>query len=181
MIIEAGYDLFELFAPKLFAKRGSKARRATWVVAMDENLRNMHMAKVGGDASGPIENHIHNVVKALNKRAVRDVAYYALAHLDTEFHDDYCNQFEHIEETLRLAPELIEHELLGLYVSNGKGLYSCGPRYSFRDYVGYEHLPRNAIIQGPHEMPCSCLACTQHEEMLRRNRERHHATTKENP
>jgi hypothetical protein len=29
MIIEAGYDLFELFAPKLFAKRGAKRRLGT--------------------------------------------------------------------------------------------------------------------------------------------------------
>lgn len=72
MIIEAGYDLFELFAPKLFGKHGSKRRQGTWVIAMDENLR-------------------------------------------------------------------------------------------------------TASIPGPHEYPCSCLTCTEHQEMLQRNRERHRA------
>jgi hypothetical protein len=122
MIIEAGYDLFELFAPKLFGRRGSKTRRGTWVIAMDENLRNMHLTKVGGDASDAIENRIPKIVK---------------------------------------------------------GFYHDGPRYSFRDYVGYEHLPRTASILGPHEYPCDCLACTQHEEMLQRNRERHQAAQAE--
>ena len=175
MIIEAGYDLFELFAHKLFTKRGSRSRQETWVIAMDENLRNMHMTKVGGDASDAIENRIPKIVKALNKRSFRPVAYYALAHLDTELHGDYDNVFEHLLETLRMAPELIEHELLGAYLSNGKSLYHDGPRYSFRDYVGYEHLPRTASIPGPHEFHCSCLACMQHQEMLQRNRERHDA------
>jgi hypothetical protein len=145
------------------------------VIAMDENLRNMHMTKVGGDASDAIENRIPKIVEALNKRSFRPVVYYALAHLDTELQDDYDNEFEHLLEILRMAPELIDHELLGTYLSNGKSLYHDGPRYSFRDYVGYEHLPRTASIPGPHEYPCSCPACTQHEEMLQRNWERHSA------
>jgi hypothetical protein len=179
MIIEAGYDLFELFAPKLFGRRGSKTRRGTWVIAMDENLRNMHLTKVGGDASDAIENRIPKIVKALNKRSFRPVAYYALAHLDTELPDACDHEFEHLLETLQLAPELIDHELLGTYLSNGKSFYHDGPRYSFRDYLGYEHLPRTASIPGPHEYPCDCLACTQHEEMLQRNRERHQAAQAE--
>ncbi|MBB5633738.1 hypothetical protein BKA04_001961 [Cryobacterium mesophilum] len=62
MIIEAGYDLFELFAPKIFAKPRAKGRHGTWVLALDENLRNQHLTKVGGDASDVIENRIHKVV-----------------------------------------------------------------------------------------------------------------------
>jgi len=177
MIIEAGYDLFELFAPMLFVKHRSKAKRGTWVLAMDESLRNLHTTKVGGDASEAIENRIPNIVTALNKRALCPVAYYAVAHLDTQLSHDYSEPFEHFAETLRLAPELIQHELLSIYFSNGKSLYRDGPRYSFRDYIGYEHLPRTATIPGPHECSCSCLACTQHEEMLQRNRERHRAAT----
>ena len=148
---------------------------------MDENLRYQGMKTVSGDASGAIESRIPKIVKALNKRAIRRVAYYALAHLDTELHDDYSDQFEQLEETLRLAPELIEHELLGLYLSNGQGFYNSGPRYSFRDYVGYEHLPRNAIIAGPHEIPCTCVACKQRDEMLRRNWDRNNAATTGTP
>lgn len=36
MIIEAGYDLLELLAPKLFVRVRSKRRFKTWVLAMDE-------------------------------------------------------------------------------------------------------------------------------------------------
>ncbi|MBX3091203.1 MAG: hypothetical protein KF801_01690 [Cryobacterium sp.] len=160
MIIEAGYDLLELFAPKLFAKHGSKRRTNTWVIAMDENLRHLHLTKVGGDASSPIEERIPQIVKALNKSKLRPVVYYALAHLDTELHGDYEAEFDHLNEILELAPELIEYECLGTYLTNGKGFFSSGPRYSFRDYIGYEHLPRTATVLGPHERPCTCLACT---------------------
>lgn len=179
MIIEAGYDLFELFAPRLFAQCGSSARRGTWVLAMDENLRNLHLKKVGGDSSAPIEDRIPRIVKSLTKGSLRPVVYYAVAHLDTGLRDDYSSQFHQFDETLRLAPELIEHELLCTYFSNGKDLYSSGPRYSFRDYVGLEHLPRTATVLGPHKFPCSCPACTQFEAMLKRNRARHQASTSE--
>ncbi|MBX3310502.1 MAG: hypothetical protein KF739_08730 [Cryobacterium sp.] len=181
MIIEAGYDLLELFAPKLFAKHGSKRRTNTWVIAMDENLRHLHLTKVGGDASSPIEERIPQIVKALNKSKLRPVVYYALAHLDTELHGDYEAEFDHLNEILELAPELIEYECLGTYLTNGKGFFSSGPRYSFRDYIGYEHLPRTATVLGPHERPCTCLACTQHDEMLQRNRERHRVADAEKP
>lgn len=179
MIIEAGYDILELFAPKLFIKRVSKTKRGTWVLAMDEDLRNLHVTEVGGDASEPIENRLAHIVTALNERSFRPVAYYALAQLDTDLRGDYKGTFDHLLETLELAPELIDYELLCTYLSNGKGFYSSGLRYSFRDYVGYEHLPRAASIPGPHDFHCSCLACTQHEEMLQRNREQHRAAQAE--
>lgn len=176
MIIEAGYDLLELFA-----KHDSTRRTNTWVIAMDENLRHLHLTKVGGDASSPLEERIPKIVKALNRRQLRPVVYYALAHLDTELHDDYSTEFDHLNEILELAPELIEYECLGTYLTNGKGFFSSGPYYSFRDYVGYEHLPRSATVLGPHGYPCSGVACARPEEMLQRNRDRHQASTTEQP
>ena len=173
MIIEAGYDLFELFAPKLFVRRTAKRRLGTWVIAMDENLRNLYMEEVGGEASEPLGDRIPQVAEALNKNELGHVAYYALAQLDTGLSGDRSAEFQSLIETLRLAPELIEHECLGIFLSDGKGLYGSGPRFSFRDYIGYEHLPRTAFFPGPHEYPCSCMACTQHDEMLQRNWERH--------
>jgi len=143
-----------------------------WVIALDKNLRQLYMKKIGGAASGPIEECIPRIAKALRWDKLGCVTYYAFARLDTDLPEEYSGAFERQEEVLRLAPELIAHELLGTYLSNGKDLYRSGPRYSFRDYLGMEHLPRTAILPGPHEYPCECLACTQHEEMLRANRER---------
>jgi|SRR5690606_19552940 len=179
MIIEAGYDLFELFAPKLFVRRSAKRRQGTWVIAMDENLRNLYTEEVGGEASEPIANRVADVAEALNKHSLGHVAYYALAQLDTELSGDWSGYFEDLCEPLRLSPELIEHEMIGTFLSDGKGVYSSGPRYSFRDYFGYEHLPRTAFFPGPHEYRCSCVACTQHEEVLQRNWERHQSTNPE--
>ncbi|MHA6695272.1 hypothetical protein [Homoserinimonas sp. A520] len=174
MIIEAGYDLFELFAPKIFVRRTAKRRQGTWVLAMDENLRNLYVEEVGGEASTPIDDRILDVVKALDAHSLGRVTYYALAQLDTGLVGEFDAEFEHLVETLRLAPELIDYEMLGVFLSDGKGVRGTGPRYSFRDYVGYEHLPRVAFLPGPHEVPCNCLACAQHEVRLQRSWERNH-------
>ena len=173
MIIEAGYDILELFAPKLF-KRRARNRRGMWVLALDENLRNLYLAKVGGKHR-EVEDRLHAIAKALDGRDLHAVAYWSAAVLDTEYSGDLEHEFHHIDTTLREAALLADRQYLGCYFSNGKELYGSTPRYSFRDYVGLEGLPRAAVCPGPHEVDCSCLACTQFEERLRRNRERHAA------
>lgn len=174
MIIEAGHDLFELFAPKIFVRRTAKRRQGTWVLAMDEELRNLYMEEVGGEASAPIADRIPDIVKALGEHSLGRVVYYALAQLDTGLSDEFDVEFTQLIETLRLAPELIDYELLGMFLSDGKGVRGTGPRYSFRDYDGFEHLPRIASIPGPHERSCNCLACAQHEVRRQRSWERNH-------
>lgn len=179
MIIEAGYDLLQLFSPDLFPKRKMPGRRALWVIAMDEDLRLLYSKKVKGDANLPIEERACEIADALADESPWRVAYFAVACLDTDLCGNYSSEFERQVEMLRSAPELIEHELIGHYLSDGKGLYSSAPRYSFRDYLGLEHLPRVAILPGPHEYPCDCLACVQFEDKLRLNRERHAALESE--
>lgn len=173
MIIEAGYDLFQLFAPKLFRRRIERRRKGMWVIAMDKNLRELDMRKVSSRDSETVEDCIPKIAKTLNRSDLGQIVYYAFARLDTDLPSDMSCALEDQAEALAMAPELISFELLGNYVSDGRGVYSRGPRYSFRDYIGMEHLPRVAILPGPHSYPCECLACTQHDEMLRINRERH--------
>ena len=174
MIIEAGYDILELFAPKVF-KRQTRDRRGMWVLALDENLRNLYVAKVGGK-DRDVEDRLHAIAKALDGRDLHTVAYWAAAILDTNFSGDLETKFHHVDSTLREAALLADRYYLGCYVSDGKELYGNTPQYSFRDYLGLEHLPRAAVCAGPHEFPCECLACTQFEERLRRNRERREAS-----
>ena len=141
------------------------------MLALDEDLRNLHMTRVKDDDL-PIEHRLEQISRALDKRAFRPVAYWALADVDTARSDDYHGDFEHIDSTLREAALLADRHYLGCYVSNGRDLWGSCPRYSFRDYVGMEDLPRVAICPGPHGYPCECLACTQFDERLQRNRER---------
>jgi hypothetical protein len=142
-----------------------------WVLALDENLRNLYMTKVGGKQRD-VENRLHAVAKALDGRRLRPVAYWAAAVVETDYGGDLEEGFHHIDTTLREAALLADHQYLGCYFSNGKELYGSVPRYSFRDYLGLEHLPRAAMCAGPHEFDCSCLACTQFEELLQRNRQK---------
>jgi hypothetical protein len=174
MIIEAGYDLFELFSPRLFVRRTPKRRQGTWVLAMDENLRNLYVKKVGGEESDPIADRIPDVLKALGQDSLGRVVYYAVARLDTGLGSEFDVEFEQFVDTMRQAPELMDFEPLGWFLSNGKSARCTGPRYSFSDYVGYEHLPRVAFLPGPHDHPCNCLACAQDEMRRQRSWERTH-------
>lgn len=67
------------------------------------------------------------MLTALNKHDLGHAAYYALAQLDTGLSGDYSAEFERLDENLRLAPELIGHETLGVFLSKGKGVYSSEP------------------------------------------------------
>lgn len=173
MIIEAGYDILELFSPKLFPRR-SAHRPGMWVLALDEDLRNLYIAKVGGKNLS-VSDRVVKIAKALDGRNQRPVAYWAAAIVDTSYSGDLSDAFRHVDDTLREAALLADRQYLGCYVSDGKDLYGSTPRYSFRDYPLLAHLPRPAICAGPHDFDCACLACTQFEERMRRNRERREA------
>ncbi|MCW4386316.1 hypothetical protein OH146_11085 [Salinibacterium sp. SYSU T00001] len=170
MIIEAGYDLLQLFAPKLFRRGRDRRRMGMWVITMDKNLRQLDMRKVSTRHMQSVEECIPRIADMLSNSELGEVAYYAFARLDTDLPVDLSCVLEHQHESLALAPELVEYKLLNNYLSNGRDLYSRGPRYSYRDYIGMEHLPRAAVLPGPHDYPCACLACTQHEELLRERR-----------
>lgn len=142
-----------------------------WVLALDENLRNLYLTKVGGKQRD-VENRLHAVKKALDGRGLSPVVYWAAAVVETDYGGDLEEGFHHIDTVLRDAALLADHHYLGCYFSDGKQLYGSVPRYSFRDYPLLSHLPRAAACLGPHELDCTCLACTQFEERLQRNREK---------
>lgn len=182
MIIEAGYDIAALIQSKLFAKRGARRKIRTWVVAMDEDLRFLYTAKVGGDEAAPLLDRIPNIVKALTKYSdLWKVAHFVLEHLDTDLQrsfqsqqsNDYFVELHDLHDALTQVAELADHKLLGVYMSSGEILCGTVPRHSFRDYPLLNHLPRALILPGPHDLSCSCLACTQYADKLRRNRERY--------
>lgn len=175
MIIEAGYDILELVSPKLFTRRDAR-RRGMWVLALDEDLRNLYIAKVGGKHRS-VEDRLPAIAQALDGRNLRPVAHWAAAVVDTSYGGDLSQMFRHVDRTLSEAALLADRNYLGCYVSDGKALYGSTPRYSFRDYPLLAHLPRPAICPGPHDFVCACLACTQFEERMRRNREQHEATS----
>lgn len=161
MIIEAGYDVLELFAHRLFPKK--KSRTGMWVLLLDRDLRNIRVAPVRSDDSWP--SRTRAITKALrSKKNYRKPAYFVVARRDTSITGDeaWHEQCEALE-----AMDVAGVELLGSMLSCGREVYSSVARYSFRDYPSLEHLPRPAICEGPHAfINCPCLACVQYEDRL---------------
>jgi len=178
MIIEAGYDLYQLLAPKLL--RGKKPRDATWVVVMDEDLRFMLIAKVRTSVHDSVESQATQIYKALTRETWVRAKYFAIGRLDTSFvcsersGDDYPGgHLDVYDEAIRKAPALQDFELIGHMHSDGVGLCSDVPRFSLRDYGGLEHLPRSESFPGPHSFAGDCCpACIRFNDRLDANRAR---------
>lgn len=170
MIIEAGYDIVELLAGTV--RRNDETRRALWVMCMDADLHHLSIRRACDAMTGSIESHVDDIVRVL-QTDFRPVTYFALAHAITEDRTNADEWLYESDERMRLLPTLTDHQLLGRVVFDPKGYYSTLPRYSFRDYPQLSDLPRTAIIRGPHEIDCQCVACEQFERMLAENRERH--------
>ncbi|WP_022885510.1 hypothetical protein [Glaciibacter superstes] len=173
MIIEAGYDLMELLHPEVFKDEAS--RRGLWVLAMDEDLRLSFIRKVRDDVPSSLDAVIPDLVTSLDCEPLQ-VRYFVLAHMVPHTEHGIADEVQAQDELINDSPALVEYEFLGRFVFDGEYVYSSAPRYRFRDYIGYEHLPRTATFPGPHEfITCSCMACRQYEAKLARNRERHEA------
>lgn len=171
MIIEAGYDLLQLIHPQLFADDAS--RRALWVMAMDEDLRYLFTRKVRDVVPGTFEDAVPDLAAALRSDPFRP-HYFVLAHMVPSMGSGIEEKVHHEDAHIRSAPVLAGYQLLGRMVFDSENLYSSAPRYTFRDYVGREDLPRAAVIPGPHEyLRCTCLACAQYEAKLAAGRMRH--------
>jgi hypothetical protein len=170
MIIEAGYDLHMLFD---LALSRSKRDAGVWVIAMDEDLRLSALTRVRGASRATLGDNLSKVAKTLRTAGVPNTRYYALATLARSSGRVGDGEFERQDDLIRTAAVLAEFRLLGTCLFDAEGWHSSIPRYSFRDYVGLEYLPRSASWPGPHTFPCDCLACSQFEERLRRNREAH--------
>lgn len=173
MIIEAGYDLQQLIGPELFADEAS--RGSLWVMAMDEDLRFLFTRKVRDEVPGSLEDAVPELVAVLDG-APLEPHYFVLAHMVPSMGPDIADEVHREDERIHSAVALAKYELLGRLVFDDEYVYSSAPRYSFRDYVGCENLPRAAVIPGPHEfLSCACLACAQHEAKLERARSRYTA------
>lgn len=169
MIVEAGYDVMTLLDPEV--RRDDDSMSALWVLVLDENLRYLQLNKALETMSGSADLHVDQIVKSLTC-GFGYPKYFVLAHGEPQAmrHDD--GWLHDIDERIRKSPALVEFYLLGQVVFDPEGYYSSVARYSFRDYIGLEHLPRSASFPGPHAYPCDCPACKQHELMLETNRKR---------
>ncbi|HAM26360.1 MAG TPA: hypothetical protein DCP11_06510 [Microbacteriaceae bacterium] len=170
MIIEAGYDIHQILHGEIFS-RGTRTK-GLWVVGMDENLRLLITTRATGHMNGPIAEHLDELLAALT-RTPGTVRYYALAYAVDRLPEDNANCPHHVDEPFFASPALAPYELLGRVVFDDTSMCSTVPRYSFRDYPSLAHLPRTGVVLGPHDVSCTCFACTQHRKMLERNQERH--------
>jgi hypothetical protein len=178
MIIEAGYDIVELLLNGV-AKRHSDDTRLhddgehpLWVLTMDAQLRYWSTTRVVDRMGASTGDHVEDIARTLNDEPQHSV-YYVLAHTTNVRRDDDDDWLYEADQIIKDHPSLAGHELLGHVVFDATGFFSTVPRYSFRDYIGLEHLPRAASCAGPHEwLDCPCAACVQFDELLQANRQR---------
>jgi hypothetical protein len=168
MIIEAGYDMTELLSPRVHATKAN--RRALWMLAMDDELRKLFITQVCAEYTFPLEQHIPDIVKALECE-YGYVTYFVLAHMLPQLGNNIEQTVYNEDEPLQTAPELEGRQFLGRLVFDGEFMYSSAPQFSFRDYPLHDDLPRIAVVKGPHpHLDCQCLACSQFEAKLAANR-----------
>jgi hypothetical protein len=183
MIIEAGYDVYQLLAPALL--RTNRARDETHLLMLDENMRFHGLAKLSVNSTDAIADHAGDIRRELDVDRVLPTQYIVVGRLNTNFvcreedHDWYPDS--HLDQYtagLRSSPLLNDVELLGHMYSNGTETCSDVPRYSFRDYLSLEHLPRAESFPGPHSFDGKCCpACARFFERLDANRARHESKT----
>lgn len=176
MIIEAGCDLHELLYPRLIrdheANGGEGAPLS--VAALDDELRYLFTRPAVTPVRLPLSDHAADIAACLDDD-LWNVRYYVLAHYLKSRPDDQGFWLDDADRSVEECPELAAFDLLGQIAFDEAGYYSTLPRHSFRDYAGRQDLPRAAVIAGPHEYGCSCLACEQYAddiaELRRRARE----------
>jgi hypothetical protein len=173
MIIEAGYDVVQLLDASV--NKSARSRRGLWMLTTDEHLRVIAQATIVAEMSLPVEAYIDEVSIALRGSPV-PVRYIVLAYATKRPLDDSF-WLHAVDERLVSDGWLGEVELLGQVVFARSGFLSTVPRFSFRDYIGLEHLPRSVSVLGPHDIGCECVACVHFEQMLRENRLRRAGTS----
>jgi len=166
MIIEAGYDVLQLLDGAV--NKNSRSKRGLWLLAMNEYLRFQYLKKVAFDMTLPVEAYIDEVSAALHRDSL-PTKYIVLAYRTRESMRD-SPWLHALDERLTADGWLGDVELLGQVVFDASGYWSTVPRFSFRDYIGLEHLPRSVSVLGPHDVGCECVACVHFEQMLHENR-----------
>ncbi|WP_142206650.1 hypothetical protein [Subtercola boreus] len=171
MIIEAGYDIHQLFSGVF--REGTETRKGLWIMAMDEDLRLCFLRPVTDRMSGRLVDHVEKISEALHDD-VQEVAYFALASATATVQPEE-GRLSEIGRDLMACPQLEDYELLGHVIYDPEGYISSIPLYSFQDYLGYGHLPRALAVEGPHDFvwACTCLACTQYRRRTVELRRRH--------
>jgi len=166
MIIEAGYDLVRLADDSV--NRNSRSRRALWMIALDEHLRLLSTPRITRDMNLPVAAYIDEISAALRQSPL-PVRYIALAYRAAG-HSSESTRLGEADERLTADGWLGDVDLLGQIVFDRTGFSSSVPRFSFRDYIGLEQLPRAVSVLGPHEVGCECVACVHFEQLLHENR-----------
>jgi len=166
MIIEAGYDLVRLADASV--NGGSRARRALWMIALDEYLRLISTTSIVREMHLPVAAYIDEISAALHRSSM-PVKYLALAYRSSTTSSD-STWLGESDERLTADGWLGDVELLGQIVFDRTGVFCTVPRFGFRDYIGLEHLPRAVSVLGPHDVGCECVACVHFEQLLRENR-----------
>lgn len=159
MIIEAGYELRELIAPRL--ARNAASKQELWILKMDRDLRFSGSAPIVEQLGPSILPHIRTILDALHPDYGH---YFAIAHWDNQPQYHQYGDSEPDDAVLGEAAESRGFEFIGHIVLDGESWHSSGPMYSFRDYGG--DLPRALVVRGPHPFGCDCVACVDFEQKL---------------
>jgi hypothetical protein len=170
MIIEAGSDLGMRLLPIL---RRRKDRKALWIVAMDEGLRELFIEVVAPEYKGSVAAHLGDLREVLAPHRERPSAkYFALAHgiRKLKVGDATPAVIDMDDQLVEESPELIDYRYLGRMVYDGNWLFCTWPQYDFRKYAEFEDLPRAVTYAGPHGADCECPACELMHSSPRRRR-----------
>ena len=159
MIIEAGWDLGMRLTPIL---RRRKDRKALWIIAMDEGMRELFIDRVCSKYAGTVARHIDELRDVLAPdREHPPAKYFALAHGigHLKVGEPTKGVLDADDQLLHESPELINYGYLGRMVYDGQWIFSTWPRYRLSGYPGFEDLPQAVTFAGPHGDDCGCPAC----------------------
>lgn len=165
MIIEAGYDFWELLLPRLESE--PKETPGLWMITMTDELRLISTRRISDRTSGVIVDHIDEIIQELAPD-VLTVGYFVLAHRLPRVGDGIAQHVHEGDQAFLQRSGVGEKTFLGRLVFDGQFLYESCPRHRFRDYPVDDFLPRAAVVKGPHPFDCVCFVCAQHREQLAR-------------
>jgi hypothetical protein len=145
MIIESGYDLYELALPYL--EFGDPECRRLVVISMDADLRYYETDVVADDLGDTIEPHISRIIASLDPEVVH---YFAIAHTVRGGLPDADERRSAATQALKVAAAECGFQFINHILIDGDNWIATMGRYRFREYGSLEDLPRATIARGPH-------------------------------